>query len=299
MTHSSNLIATPRHSEMSPEITVVCVCYRSAAVVGDLLASIPLGTRRILVENPPDAESLQEADALDAIASVHGAEVLRLPSNLGFGAACNRGAALAQTPLVAFLNPDIQITDGALSALAGHAEAHSDAVAFNPTILDTAGKPSFKHGSILLPRSRWLSRGRPEFSREVPVLHGSALMVRRSAFQAIGGFDEALFLYHEDDDLSLRLARLGSLHFVREAVVTHSQGRSSPRDPVTAALKGWHMGRSRVLAGRKHDVGLSGLRALTLAVSQLASPVCLLSRRKRAKQLAFLRGVISSLRTKT
>jgi GT2 family glycosyltransferase len=131
----------------------------------------------------------------------------------------------------------------------------------------------------------------------LPVLSGAAFFVRRAAFEAVGGFDPAIFLYHEDDDLSLRLkAECGRLMFIAGAQVTHQGGGSSVRSPDVAALKAWHMGRSRVYAMRRHDRPLAFVQALTSAVWQLMSPLLLLSRRKRAKQVAFLRGVWSARR---
>jgi GT2 family glycosyltransferase len=138
-------------------------------------------------------------------------------------------------------------------------------------------------------------RGWPDRDSEVTVLSGAALFMRRAAFEAVGGFDVRIFLYHEDDDLSLRLRKqAGKLMFIRAAQVVHLEGRSSSRSAEIAALKAWHMGRSRVYVTRKHGRPAPFARALGSAIRQLASPWVLLSRRKRAKQLAYLRGVFST-----
>ena len=118
---------------------------------------------------------------------------------------------------------------------------------------------------------------------------------RKSALEAVGGFDPEIFLYHEDDDLSRRLrAERGPLMFIRAALVQHLGGRSSVRSPEVAALKAWHMGRSRVYAARKHGQKFAFGRALFQATAQLLSPAVLLSKRKRAKQWAFFRAVLAS-----
>ncbi|MCR9149103.1 MAG: glycosyltransferase family 2 protein [Rhodobacteraceae bacterium] len=269
--------------------TVVSVCFESAEILPTMLASIPEGVPVVLVDN-----GSTDVASIKAAADRAGARLVCNDANRGFGAACNQGAALASTEYVLFLNPDARLGPGCIAALEAAADGTRSAVAFNPAISAPGGQPSFKHRSVLLPRAAWLGRGQPDGDREVPVLSGAALFVRTSAFAAVGGFDENIFLYHEDDDLSLRLATgRGALRFVKAAEVRHAGGRSSVRSPEVAALKGWHMGRSRVYAARKHHRPWPFATALTVALAQLASPLALLSPRKRAKQLGFLRGIWS------
>ncbi len=275
---------TPQRARPGARTTVVSVCFRSGAVLPAMLASLPPATPVVLVDNAG-------CDATAAIAAAAGARLLRNERNLGFGVACNQGAALAGTEFLLFLNPDAALGPGAIAALEAAADAHADAVAFNPRIADARGRPAFKRASPLL-RTR-LARGWPAAPRVVPVLSGAAFFVRRAAFERLGGFDPAIFLYHEDDDLSLRLARLGALRFVPDALATHQGGRSSARTAEVAALKAWHMGRSRVHAMRKHGRRAAFARSLAVALWQLASPAVLVSARKRAKQRAFLAGIWS------
>jgi GT2 family glycosyltransferase len=161
----------------------------------------------------------------------------------------------------------------------------------NPRIAEADGGEYFKRKSCLIPRSDWMARGWPGADCEVNVLSGAAIFVRRADFDAVGGFDPAIFLYHEDDDLSRRLyAERGPLMFIRAALVQHLGGRSSVRSPEVAALKARHMGYSRVYTMRKHGRPYAFARALISAFIQLCSPLVVLSRRKRAKQVALLKG---------
>ena len=254
-----------------------------------MLASIPKGVAIVLVDN-----GSVDAATVAAVAARFGARLVRNLSNRGFGPACNQGAALAESEFLFFLNPDASLAPGCLAALEAAADRAPSAVAFNPAFSTPGGKPRFKHRSVLLPRRAWRPPGQPGADCEVPVLSGAALFVRRRAFVEVGGFDENIFLFHEDDDLSLRLAAgPGALRFVRAAAVVHSGGRSSGRNPAVASLKGWYMGRSRVYAARKHQRPWPLATALITALVQLVSPVVLVSVRKRAKQLGFLRGVWS------
>ena len=254
-----------------------------------MLASVPADVPVVVVDN----------DGIDAPTPVPERprlQVLREPRNLGFGAACNRGAAVATTPLILFLNPDARLRPGALEELVSAAARRPRAVAFNPTLLDGRGRPHAKRRSVLLPRSQWLSRVDAHSELEAPVLTGAALLVRAWAFERVGGFDERIFLYHEDDDLSLRLRRFGPLWLVPDAVVDHAEGRSSARDAAMAAWKGRHQGRSRVYAARKHRVPFGTARVLARAVLACLHPFVLVPR-KRRKAWGYLRGVLDGMRS--
>lgn len=271
----------------APRTTIVSVAWNSADVLPAMLASIPQGVPVVVVDNAG-------TDASGEIARAAGAHVVRLEENLGFGRGCNAGAALADTEFLLFLNPDAALEPGALAALEAAADAYPDASGFNPRIRDRNGQAYFKRGSILLARRERLARGWPEESGPVPVLSGAAFFCRRAQFEAEGGFDPAIFLYHEDDDLSLRLKqRFGPLRFVREAEIVHLEGRGSPRNPETARIKSYHMARSRVYTMRKHGRPFPVLGSLAGAILKLLSPANLVSARKRAQALAYVKGVLS------
>ncbi|WP_371808880.1 glycosyltransferase family 2 protein [Ruegeria sp. HKCCC2111] len=272
------------------QITIISVCFNSSGVLPEMLNSIPDGVPTILVDNASD-----DVEAVQELAETHGAILLRNKENKGFGSACNLGAERAQTDLLLFLNPDSKLLPGALEAMQAGADRYPSASAFNPRILSKSGKPSFRRSSVITPRSETLRSKKAEGDLELPVLLGAALLVRRSAFEAVGGFDPEIFLYHEDDDLSLRLkAVCGPLYYIHDAQVTHVQGTSSPSSAAVAGLKGVFMGQSRVYAARKHKVPFAFTRALSSAFLQMLSPVVLFSARKRSKQRAFLRGVWQS-----
>jgi len=191
-------------------LTIVSVTYASAAVLGGMLQSVPAGVRVVVVDSA-------SSDGTVALARAAGVEVLALPRNLGFGCSCNAGAARATTPWILFQNPDARLAPDCINQLLHATARHPEASAFNPRIRDGHGAPYFKRRAVLLPRSAWMPRGSPAADCEVAVLSGAALLCARAAFATVGGFDERIFLYHEDDDLALRLQRLGPLRFVRAA----------------------------------------------------------------------------------
>ncbi len=268
------------------DITIVTVCYKSDAVIGEMVASIPSETPIVLVDNG----GLTDFPDFGADRQV---EILRLEENVGFGRGCNVGAEAAKTRFVFFLNPDSHLKAGALEALLLAAERYPQASAFNPRISDTKGRASFKRRSYLLPGSEHMKPGWPGGDAEVAVLSGSAIFVSKEKFEQAGRFDPEIFLYHEDDDLSLRLKEMGPLYFVHDAQVMHAAGNASGRSAKVAHLKAYHMARSRVYTGRKYKRPAPHLFAYLEAFRLMASPLTWFSARKRAKAAGFLAGAMS------
>ncbi|MDE0784326.1 MAG: glycosyltransferase family 2 protein [Planktomarina sp.] len=275
---------------LNTTVTIVTVCHNSMAVLPAMLKSIPAGTLVILVDN-----ASSDTSALQILANEHGAELQLNADNIGFGPACNQGAAKAKTEFLLFLNPDTELQPKALDALIEAAKNHKDASGFNPRILDSRGRQSFRHGSKLRPKER-LKGPIPTKDAKISVLAGSAIFCRRALFEQIGGFDPAIFMYHEDDDLSLRLCDHGPLMYCHTAQVMHLSGHGSPRAPLVAAFKGYHSARSRVYTLGKYGHPRPELNTLGAATLRLAGLDNLVSKRKRAKNIGYMKGALSALK---
>jgi GT2 family glycosyltransferase len=106
----------------------------------------------------------------------------------------------------------------------------------------------------LFPRARWANEidyrpGLYDGPAYPEWLSGACMLVRRSAFEAVGGFDDGFFLYCEDQDLCLRLrAAGGGIRYEPSAVVSHRGGHSAPRTSLYAVLA-----QSRIRFARKHN----------------------------------------------
>jgi len=267
--------------------TIISVTHNSARVVQDMIASVPEEAPLIVVDN-----ASQDATT-EIIAQNPRVQFIDAPKNEGFGRACNRGAGQAETEFLVFLNPDARLMPKALDALESAADQNPSMGAANPILYNGKGQARLKTTSPLrlpacpLPRLDRLS--------EMPVLMGSAFFVRRRAFEAIGGFDPAIFLYHEDHDLSLRLRQAGwTLWHVPQAQAQHIAGTGSARSPETAWFKGYHMARSRYYLINKASPGHGFRRSFWPAFWGLLLPHTLLSRRRRFKALGQLQGALSA-----
>ncbi|MEM6746414.1 MAG: glycosyltransferase family 2 protein [Pseudomonadota bacterium] len=237
-------------------ISIIMVSYHTGPVlrrsVEAALASSAVG-EVILVDNGnPDlvVEDLKAWSAEEprlALLSGHG--------NIGFAAACNRGAAVAQGDRLFFLNPDAVLAEDAVEELQRVADEQQGPLwAVGPKLLNPDG--SEQQGGrreILTPWNAFVEASRlyklaprhPRFQRfnsheaerlddvtAVPCLSGAAFMVPREAYDALGGFDAGYFLHVEDIDFFLRLGEAkGRILYVPQAEVHHFKS-SSRIDPL-------------------------------------------------------------------
>jgi len=199
-----------------PEVSVIVVSYGGFAWTRRCLRALLDQTEPcyelILVDNPTGEGG---GDVLAC--EIENARLLLNPVNVGFSAACNQGAAHATGRHLLFLNNDVLVHAGWLPPLLAALAAHPETGAAGPRFLNLDG--SLQEAGALLSRGgSTLDYGaeddpdRPEyrFPRQVDYLAAACLLVRRSAFCAVGGFDAGYGLvYFEDCDLCLSLAAAG------------------------------------------------------------------------------------------
>lgn len=181
------------------------------------------------------------------------ARFLPLGGNLGFGRGANRGAAVvAGTDYVLVCNPDLTVDPDAVDILAEALDRDPGLAIVGPRIVDLDGitypSPRVFPGLLdalghaflgyVAPRNRFTRRYRLlDVDRDMPStdvdwVSGSCFLVRRRAWDALGGFDEGYFMYAEDVDLCWRAHRAGwRVAFEPTARVTHVQGVSTARHP--------------------------------------------------------------------
>jgi N-acetylglucosaminyl-diphospho-decaprenol L-rhamnosyltransferase len=233
-------------------VTVVTVTHNSAHVLTNLLRSIPSHIPVIVVDNASADDSVAEARRWPNVTVEH------LPVNRGFSVACNRGAALAATPFLFFVNPDASLEPETIPALLSAAAVYPPRSALNPVFLDELGYLNLRAPTRFLARTRGPRAARPDGDIPLNVLHGAALFIRAEHFEKVGGFDEGIFLYFEDDDLSLRLLQAGfGLYHIHDARVHHRGGASTPPSPALTRFKNFHWMRSYRYVAEKHGAPIA------------------------------------------
>ncbi len=167
-------------------------------------------SRVLVVDNasPDDSVEVARACGFDVLARAH---------NDGFGAAANDGVRQTSGDLVTVLNPDVHVRDaGLVGGLASHFDSERVALAA-PGLRLSSGELQDSARRVPTPwelvqrRRSGEDHGavRPRQAAAVPWVVGAFMMIRRSAFEQVGGFDPRYFLYFEDVDLCVRLRRAG------------------------------------------------------------------------------------------
>lgn len=238
---------------MAPKVSILIVSFNVRAALLRALRSLPVTAEVVVVDN---ASADGSADAVAAHFS-H-VTLVRSPTNLGFGRAINLAAQRASGRYFLLLNPDAWLTEGALDHMVAQLERRQ-AAALGPRQVDEQGRlqlsvgPRPTVGFELVRRTlqrqldrphtlgarlmRWALDRALHAPTRVPWVAGSALLVRRAQFEAIGGFDPDFFLYFEDIDFCLRLRRAGgSVLYDPTVTVGHSRGASASTRPGLASL---------------------------------------------------------------
>ena len=165
-----------------------------------------------------------------------------------------------------------------------------DAGGFGPAVKIPGKRPKFR--SISFPESRGQRYGEeaaPDESAEVEFLDGAAVVLDLKLFWEVGGFDERIFLYYEDDDLCYRIRQQGrKLIFLPSAQVTHARNESSKSSLYLDYFRSFHAAKSKAFICGKYaipcDAGQETRRARILLLRSVAS----LNVRKAAKSLGAL-----------
>lgn len=245
-------------------VCVVLVTFNSADVIQKSLKSLPQGVEVIVVDNA-------SRDGSVALTKEMGVHCICNQENLGFGKASNIGAALSDREFILFLNPDAILHEGALETMMATALRYPDAGAIAPRLIDASGHSIWRYSSVLHPLPHGI---RPPVEPEgvccMPLLSGAALLCSRAAFEEVGGFDENIFLYHEDDDLCLKLTTARwSLINEPDAVVFHASGQSSRQSSYLTRFKSEQRTLSRAYVSQKYGLAFDPRREMRKSIKRL------------------------------
>lgn len=200
------------------KVSAIVVTHRADPLLADCLASLAAQTR------PPDEVLVVVSNTPRAV----DAPALQLGANLGYARAANAGVAATRGEVL-LLNDDTRLAPDCLAALEA---AWVGPGVYQPHILLADGSGRMDNAGLgFLPDGSVWARGRNGPPRPFPSAPGSfsgaAVLVARSTWESVGGFDERLGNFGEDVDLSLRLHRRGvPMISVPDARVEHHLGAS-------------------------------------------------------------------------
>jgi N-acetylglucosaminyl-diphospho-decaprenol L-rhamnosyltransferase len=253
---------------------LVTVMHNSARELDRLLVSVD----RFLEPRPRVlAVDSGSRDAGPEVARDHGAELLDLEGNRGFGAGCNAALKRVSEPVTVLANPDVELLDDGLARLAVEAAARDALLA--PRLLNADGSvqetahpvPGTLEALIPAAVPRFLFPGplrrryepwRSSRPRTVGWAVAACIVARTDLLLRLGPFDSDAFLFYEDLDLCLRAADAGVPTLLRpDIVLRHSGGASVDR-----ALRG----RDAVMRARRRREVMAGRGRMQLALDDVA-----------------------------
>jgi GT2 family glycosyltransferase len=237
--------------EMNPRsVSVVIVAFQSAHIIKKALDSIGPCGEIICFDNG-------STDNIEAILPEN-INYIRSECNLGYTRACNKAADIAAGDFLLFMNPDVTLETGALEALLAARFRYPDADIFVPRTTLGDGTLWFHDSTSIERRS---APRAPRLNRQIVgdccmrFADGGVFLIRRSVFIALGGFDESMFMYYEDEDFSLRLLEAGhKIVHVNDARAVHRIGSSSAPPLASLVRREFHKKRSEMYLLEKYDI---------------------------------------------
>lgn len=252
-------------------LAIIIVNWNSGQQLTDAVKSI-LSQRElaidqiIIVDNASNDNSLRTA--LQLAPSHSGIQFIENSRNVGFAAACNQGALLAQTDFLLFLNPDTMLFEDSIETSVNFLslDCNSDIGILGIQLKDESGNISrscarFPSASGFLLHSLALDRLFPtqghrmmewdhKQNRRVDQVIGAFFMVRRALFEQLMGFDERFFVYFEEVDFSYRANQAGwRSMYLADCSAFHAGGGTSQQ---VKAKRLFYSLRSRLLYALKH-----------------------------------------------
>jgi GT2 family glycosyltransferase len=264
------------------DVSVIIVNWNTCDILRDCLASLYASTSNLTFEVIV-VDNASSDGSVDMIKSEFSqVKLIVNAENRGFAAANNKAIAVAKGRYVLLLNSDTIVLDNAPGKVVDFADLHQEAGITGCRVLNedkTLQPTCFMFPSILnmilwitylfklFPRSRFFGRERMTWwsrddVREVDVLTGCFMLVRREAIEQIGPMDERFFMYFEETDWCYRFRQAGwKVMFTPNAEIVHLGGASS-KQVRTCMVNQWR--KSMLLYYKKHKSLLAYISAWVL-----------------------------------
>jgi len=271
-------------------VHVVIVNWNSGTQLRECLASFAAADDDVTLARVTVVDNASADGSCEGLEAALPLTVIRNTENRGFAAACNQGAAGSDANYLLFLNPDTRLMPGSLELPARYLQSkHHEAVGIVGIQLidsnghvarNTARAPSARSmigNSLGLDRlipsvfpAHFVSEWAHDETRNVDQVMGAFFFVRRSVFEALGGFDERFFVYYEDLDFSMRARTQGwsSVYLATAQAFHRGQGTTEG----APARRTFYFCRSRILYARKYSGSLGAFSVVftTLVLEPIA-----------------------------
>jgi N-acetylglucosaminyl-diphospho-decaprenol L-rhamnosyltransferase len=239
----------------SPELSIIILSWNVCDLLRACLRSLPLNDQQteIIVVDAASHDGTVERVRVEFPTVT----LIASDENLGYSRGNNVGWRAARGRYLLILNPDTEVQGDALAQMTAYIEAHPRVGVLGPQLVFADGSiqstrrrfPSLLTGFF---ESTWLQplapRGllnhfyardvRDDETAEVDWVVGAALMVRREAYEQVGGLDEGFFMYSEELDWCRRMKAAGwGVTYFPAARIIHHEARSSAQVPAATHIR--------------------------------------------------------------
>ncbi len=229
------------------EVATRTINQLSTAVLNAQTEKLLSHTILTVINNGKDLEVVKEI-VRDASTEGLSIKIFQNAENVGYGTAHNESILKETSDYHLILNPDVFLSDDALSLAINHLQSHPDVMMVTPYGLNADNEPlhlAKRYPSLLIlalrgfsnnPGNHWFTNrlARYEYRdtefREptrVRLASGCCMLCRTSVLQSLQGFDERFFLYFEDYDLSLRIGQVGKIVCLPQMKIVHEGGEAA------------------------------------------------------------------------
>lgn len=275
------------------EFTVVIVTYNSAHCLPSLSCSLSKIKNIIFVDNASEDKTTESINSF-----FPQAKIISLEKNLGFGAANNKALTLVQTPYALLLNPDCETKEDFYSKLITSANKFIDAAIIAPHLISRDGSTEINYR---WPVTYWKSKGdKANGPCCVGFVCGAVMLIKLSEMRNIGFFDEAFFLYYEDDDLCQRVFKHKKQIILDPTleVIHYSRGSVKGGNPLKHEfIRGFHHAQSKLLFEKKYfgerRYQQLKIKTLILAILNLIPRILIPYPRYLARLIGRIAGLLS------
>lgn len=221
-----------------PSVSVVVLSHNRPHLLRQCLESIEAQTWRPTQIIVIDNWSPRSSEVATVVGAMPGAELVANADNRGYTGGMNQGLSAVSGDFVLLTEDDILMDATALELLVKHLRSHQDVGIATGIMWNIASKTVRAAGGEVALGVRYEKRihaqGATDYASDAPVtsvtyVPGAVFLARTTQLRALGGFRDDFFMYHEDDELCLRLRRRGSsLHIVPSAIVWHFDPDPAP-----------------------------------------------------------------------
>ena len=256
-------------------VTIAIIAFQSSKIIEKCIKKIGKKYRILIIDNSYNNETNKKIEKKYSNCKIIANE------NNGYGASANLASKLVKSKYIFFINPDVFVQKKTISNLILSAKLLKDKFA------------------ALIPSENNIFKN-PKNISETSIIKSSSFFLNRKKFISIGGFDEKIFLFFEEVDLSLRFKiKNEKIYIIKNSIIKHLGAKSHNKeiDSEVEMCRNWHYMWSLFYFKKKYDGFLIAYTTTFPKFIKYILKMCIfffLNKKKYVNLSARVKGLISS-----